>query len=109
VAVTELHRLERLARRHFKKSKIGFRVAADNFGLQCGAIVEDDIDLISIRDDMVVGHHQTRGIDNETGAERIDAPRRGRRAVLPIRSVFSRSVLTILSALSALSTTVFEE
>ena len=49
---------------------------ADQLGLERGAVVEDDGDLVGVGDDVVVGDHEPGRIDDEAGAERIDAARR---------------------------------
>src|SRR5262249_34401836 len=56
--------------------EIALRVLADQRRLQLGAVIEDDIDLVGIGDDVIVGYNQARCLDDEAGAERVDAPRR---------------------------------
>ena len=47
-----------------------------SFGRQLGAVVEDDVDLVGIGDDVIVGDDEAGRIDDEAGAERVDAARR---------------------------------
>ena len=74
--VAELHRLERLVRRDLEERQVGLGVAADDFGFQRCAVVEDNVDLVGVGDDVIVGDHKAAGIDDEAGAERIDPARR---------------------------------
>ena len=41
-------------------------------GLEPRAVVEDDGDLVGLRDDVVVGDHDARRIDDEARAQRVD-------------------------------------
>ena len=59
-----------------------FCVRADQFGLERGAVVEDDGDLVGVGDHVIVGDHDAGRIDDEAGAERIDPARRRALAVL---------------------------
>ena len=63
---------------HLEQRQVGLGVAADDLGLQRGAVVENDADLVGVGDDVVVGDHEAGRIDDEAGAERIDAARRRR-------------------------------
>ena len=56
--------------------EIGLGVAADDLGLEPRAVGEDDGDLVGVRDHVVVGDHDAGGVDDEAGAERVDAARR---------------------------------
>ena len=60
---------------NFRHRDIGLLVDADQFGLDLGAVVHDDVDLVGIRDDVIVGDDDASGIDDETGAERIGLAR----------------------------------
>ena len=44
--------------------------------LSSRAVVEDDVDLVGVGDDVVVGDDDAGRIDDEAGAERVDAARR---------------------------------
>ena len=76
VGVAELHRLERLGRLDAQHREIGLLVAADDLGLEPRAVGEDDGDLVGFGDDVVVGDDDAGRIDDEAGAERVDAARR---------------------------------
>ena len=71
VGIAELHRHQRLRRLELQHREVGLLVDADQLGLDLGAVVEDDLDLVGIRDDVVVGDDDARGIDDEAGAERL--------------------------------------
>ena len=75
VGIAELHRLERLVGMHAQQREIALGVLADQFGLQLGAVVEDDVDLVGVGDDVIVGDDEAGRIDDEAGAQRIDAMR----------------------------------
>src|SRR3954469_565050 len=59
----------------FQHRQIGLLVDPDQRRLDLGAVVHDDVDLVSIGNDVVVGHDNARGIDDKTGAERIGLAR----------------------------------
>ena len=44
-------------------------------GRELGAVVEDDVDLVGVGDDVIVGDDHAGRIDDETGTERVDPPR----------------------------------
>ena len=44
-----------------QQREIGLGVAADDLGLQRGAVVEDDGDLVGVGDDVIVGHDEPGG------------------------------------------------
>ena len=46
---------------------------ADQLGLEPRAVVEDDGDLVGVGDHVIVGDDDAGRIDDEAGAERIDA------------------------------------
>ena len=71
VGIAELHRDQRLGRLEFQHRKIGLLVDADQLGLELGAVVHDDADLVGIGDDVIVGHDDAGGVDDEAGAERV--------------------------------------
>ena len=71
VGIAELHRDQRLVRLEFQHRQIGLLVDADQLGLELAAVVHDDVDLVGIRDDVIVGHDDARGVDDEAGAERV--------------------------------------
>ena len=75
VAVAELDRGERLRRFELQHREIGLLVDADQLGLDLGAVVEDDVDLVGIGDDVVVGDDDAGGVDDEARAERIGLAR----------------------------------
>ena len=74
--VAELDRLERLVGLDPQQREIGLLVAADDLGLQPGAVIEDDGDLVGVGDHVIVGHDDAGRIDDEAGAERVDPARR---------------------------------
>ena len=85
--------LSGLSRLHPQHARVGLLVAADDFGLEPRAVVEDDGDLVGVGDDVVVGDDDAGRIDDEAGAERVDAARRAVRRL----------------ALAALAAAVLEE
>src|SRR5216684_2287455 len=92
--VTELDRCKRFLRLDPQQGKIDLGVAAENFSLETRTVIEDDGHLVGIGDDVIIGHHDSGRIDDEAGAQRIDAAR-------PIRPVLV--VVTLLTA------AIFEE
>jgi len=70
--------LQRLFRLDLEESEIGHRVATDDLRLEDRIVGQNDVDLLGARDDMIVGHDQAGGIDDEAGAEGVN--RRTRRA-----------------------------
>ena len=76
VGIAELHRLERLVGMHAKQREIALGILADEVRLELGAVIENDADLVGVGDDVIVGHDQAGRIDDEAGAERVDAARR---------------------------------
>ena len=80
VAVAERHRRQLLVGLDPQQGQIGLGVAADQLGLQVGVVLKDDVDLVGVLDDVVVGHHQTAGIDDEARSKRRGAA--GRRVLL---------------------------
>jgi len=64
--IAELHRDQRLHRLEFQHRKIGLLVDADQFGLDLGAVVHDDVDLVGIGDDVIVGDDDPRSVDDKT-------------------------------------------
>ena len=77
VAVAELDRGERLGRFDAQQRQIGLGVLAHHLGLEIGVVLKRHGDLVRIGDDVVVGHHQARGIDDEARAERGRMARQG--------------------------------
>src|SRR5713226_1982142 len=75
VGIAELHRDQRFYRFEFQHREIGLLVDADQLGLDLGAVIHDDVDLVGIRDDVIVGHDDPRGFDDEAGTERIGLAR----------------------------------
>ena len=63
------------------KRQIALGVLADQLGRELGAVIEDDIDLVGVGDDVIVGDDEARRIDDEAGAQRVDAARRVVRVV----------------------------
>ncbi len=61
---------------HAQQREIALGILADQLGLELGAVVEDDVDLVGVGDDVIVGHDEAGRIDDEAGAERVDAVRR---------------------------------
>ena len=57
------------------KRDVGLLILADDLGLEPRAVVENDGDLVGFRDDVVVGDDDAGRIDDEAGAERVDAAR----------------------------------
>src|SRR5215208_5344774 len=76
VGIAELHRDQRLRRLELQDRNVGLLVDADQLGLDLGAVVHDHVDLVGIRDDVIVGDDDARFIDDEAGAERIGFARR---------------------------------
>ena len=62
--------------------EIGLGVAPDHLGLEPRAVGEDDGDLVGFRDHVIVGDDDAGRVDDEAGAERIDAARRTVRRLL---------------------------
>ncbi len=60
---------------HAQQREIALAVLADEFGGELGAVIEDDVDLVGVGDDVVVGDDEAGRIDDEAGAERVDPPR----------------------------------
>src|SRR5436305_2145843 len=75
VRIAELHRHQRLGRLEFQNCEVGPLVDADQFGLELAAVIHDDADLVGVRYDVIVGDHNTRGVDNKTGTERVGLAR----------------------------------
>jgi hypothetical protein len=73
--IAELDRLERLVGLDPEQREIGLLILAEQLGLQSRAVIENDRDLVGLRDHMVVGHHDAGRVDDETGTERIDPAR----------------------------------
>ena len=65
VAVAEFYRLQRLGRIDLEQREVGLLIAADNFGLQSRAVIEDDIDLVGVGNDVIVGDDEAGRVDNE--------------------------------------------
>ena len=76
LGIAELHRFERLVGMHAQEREVGLGVLADQIGLELGAVIENDADLVGVGDHVIVGDDQPGRIDDEAGAERIDATRR---------------------------------
>ena len=51
-------------------------ILADQLRRELGAVVENDVDLVGVGDDVIVGDDEAGRIDDEAGAERVDAVRR---------------------------------
>ncbi len=90
VGIAEFHRDQRLARLEFQHRQIGLLVDADHFGLELAAVVHDDVDLVGIGDDVIVGHDDARGIDDEAGAERVGLVR------LQVAALAARTAAAVL-------------
>ena len=58
-------------------------VAADHGGLQRGVVLQGHGDLVGAVDDVVVGHDDAGGIDDEAGAEALHPPLRRRLVGMP--------------------------
>src|SRR4029079_4374396 len=71
VGVAELYGDQRLRRLDLQHGEVGLLVDANQVGLDLGAVVEDDVDLVGVRDDVVVGDDDASGVDDEAGAERV--------------------------------------
>src|SRR4029079_15539236 len=54
VAVAEFYRLQRFGRLDPEQREIGSLIATDNFGLQGGSVIENDIDFVGVGNDVVV-------------------------------------------------------
>ena len=75
VGIAELHRLERLVGMHAQQRQVALGVLADQLRRQLGAVVEDDVDLVGVGDDVIIGDDEAGRIDDEAGAERGHAVR----------------------------------
>ena len=65
-----------LGRVNFEDSKIGFDILADQIGLQLGAVVEIDFNLVGIRNDVIIGDDEALlGIDDEARSKRLHLAR----------------------------------
>ena len=96
VGIAELHRDQRLRRRlELQHRQIGLLVDADQLGLDLGAVVHDDVDLVGIGDDVIVGHDDARGVDDEAGAERVGLARLHRALVAALGSA-ARTAAAVL-------------
>src|SRR6202051_821841 len=71
VGIAELHRDQRFWRLELQHRKVGLLVDADQLGLDLGAVIHDDVDLVGVGDDVIVGHDDTRRVDDKAGAQRI--------------------------------------
>jgi hypothetical protein len=69
------HCLERLVRLDPEEREVGLLIPSDDLGLEPRAVVENDGDLIGLRDDVIVGDDDAGRIDDEAGTERINATR----------------------------------
>ena len=56
---------------NFSTARSVFLSTPTSLGLDLGAVVHDDVDLVGVRDDVIVGDDDAGGIDDEAGAERI--------------------------------------
>ena len=72
VGIAEPDRGQRLVRvrRKLQHREIGLLVDADQFRFELAAVVHDDGDFVGVRDDVIVGHDDAGGIDDEAGAQR---------------------------------------
>ena len=76
VGIAEFHRDQRFRRRReFQHRQIGLLVDPDQRRLDLGAVVHDEVDFVGIGNDVIVGHGDARGIDDEAGAERVGLAR----------------------------------
>src|SRR5579864_7871543 len=71
VGIAELHRGQRLRRLELENRNIGLLVDADQLGLDLGAVIENDVDLVGVGNDVIIGHDNPRRVDDEAGTERI--------------------------------------
>src|SRR5712671_5691932 len=62
---TELHCLERFVALDAQEREIDLLVGAYQFGLEAGAIVENDGDLVAVGYHVIVGNHHAGWIDDE--------------------------------------------
>ena len=92
VGIAERNRGERMLRLHPQQCEVDLGVASEDFGLEASAVVEDDGHLVGVGDDVVVGHHDAGGVDDEARAQRID-PARGVRPVLVVALLIVAAVL----------------
>ncbi len=54
----------------FSKRDVGLGVAPDELRLQMGVVVQDDGDFVGVGDDVIVGHHIARRVDDKARTER---------------------------------------
>ena len=90
VGIPELHGFQRPVGLDPQQREIGLLILANDLSLELSAIREDDIDLVGVRNDVIVGHHDARRVDDEAGAERTHAARPAFAALL------ARSAATVL-------------
>ena len=76
VGIAPLHRRQRLlvGRLDLEQGDVDAAVGADQLGLELGVILEDDGDVLSALDHVVVGDDVAIAIDHETRSERRTAP-----------------------------------
>ncbi len=78
VGIAERNRGERLLRLHPQQREVDLGIATEDFRLEARAVIEDDGHLVGVGDDVVVGHHDAGGIDDEARSQRIHPARRVR-------------------------------
>ncbi len=69
-AVAEFHRLQRLVGFHLQYRDVDLAVLAQHFSFELAPVRQDDRDLVGTLDHVIVGDHDTSGIDHEARTER---------------------------------------
>ena len=75
IAVPPSHIGKRLAAIDLEEGDVGLLVAADHLRRVPAVFLKDYRHLVGVGDDMVVGCNVAGGVDDEPGAERVDAAR----------------------------------
>ena len=70
----EIHCGQRLAALDLEQGEIGPLVAADDFGVEPGAVIEDHGHGLGARDHVIAGHDVAVGVHDEAGANTTPRP-----------------------------------
>ncbi len=76
VGVAERDRRQRLLRLDLEQGEVGLGVATGELGLEAGAVMERDHDLVGLVDHVVVGDDVTLRVDHEARTGRVHLARR---------------------------------
>ena len=69
VAIAELHRLQGFFGLYAQNGDVDFLILADDFGLQLLSVREDHRDFARIGDDVIIGHDDAGGVDDEARSQ----------------------------------------